>query len=140
MRKISWSENIKKLLYNFLDENISGECKSILSGKPLVYYFWDDFAENFMQTRVDNNISLKSLRLTLENFDSEKHKDYSGYLKEIKHINIDEKFDWGIVFLDSSRVIIFDTQEMSAEVYNWWELFLKYSDLFDTYWNKKYEA
>ncbi len=140
MRRINGSENIRKLLYNFLDENTSGEFKSILTGKPLVYYFWDDFAEKFMQTRVDKNISLKSLRLTLKNFDSEKHKDYSGYLKEIKHIQTDEKLDWDIVFLDSTRVIVFDTQEMSAEVHIWWEIFLKYSELFDSYWNKKQEA
>lgn len=140
MRKINWSENIRKLLYDFLDQNTSWEFKSILTWKPLVYYFWDEFAEKFMQTRVAKNISLKSLRLTLENFDSEKHKDYSGYLKEVKHIHADEKLDWDVVFLDSTRVIIFDTQDMSAEVYTWWEFFLKFSDLFDIYWNKKLEA
>lgn len=135
MRKIIWSDNIKELLFDFLDQNSSREFKSILTWKPLVYYFWDEFAENFMQKRVDKNISLKSLRLTLENFDSEKHKDYSGYLKEIKHIHADEKLDWDIVFLDSKRVIIFNTRYMSAEEYIWWEFFLKYSEFFDTYWN-----
>ncbi len=140
MRRINWSENIKKILHDFLDENISGEFKSILTWKPLVYYFWDEFADDFMKKRVDKNISLKSLRLTLNNFDTEKHKDYSGYLKEIKHINTAEKLDWDVIFIDSTQVIIFDTQEMSAEVHIWWEIFLKYSELFDSYWNKKQEA
>lgn len=134
MKKINWSDNIKKLLYDFLDQNSSGEFKSILTWKPLVYYFWDVFAEKFMQTRVDKNISLKSLRLTLDNFDSEKHKDYSGYLKEIRHIHAKEKLDWDIVFLDSTRVIIFDTQDMRAEVYSWWELVKRYENIFNKYW------
>lgn len=134
MKKINWSDNIKKLLYDFLDQNSSGEFKSILTWKPLVYYFWDEFAEKFMQTRVDKNISLKSLRLTLDNFDSEKHKDYSGYLKEIKHIHAKEKLDWDIVFLDSTRVIIFDTQDMSAKIYSWWELVKRYENIFNKYW------
>lgn len=134
MKKINWSDNIKRLLYDFLDQNSSGEFKSILTWKPLVYYFWDEFAEKFMQTRVDKNISLKSLRLTLDNFDSEKHKDYSGYLKEIKHIHAKEKLDFDIVFLDSTRVIIFDTQDMSAKIYSWWELVKRYENIFNKYW------
>jgi hypothetical protein len=46
-----------------------------------------------MQKRVEKNIKLQSLRLTEKNYDTKKHSNYSGYLKEIKHVLSNEKLE-----------------------------------------------
>ena len=134
MKTIIGEENIKSLLFEFLEENSWRSFRSILTGKPLVYYFWEDFAEKFMQTRVEKKILLQSLRLTEQNFDSKKHKNYVWYLKEIKHIPSNETIDWGVVFLSEEKVIVFFTDIMKAEVYEDNKTILNYQIFFQTYW------
>gem|GEM_PF-3769747 len=75
--KVLGQKNIEELLLKVLEDNTSKQLCSILIGKPIVYYFGEDFSEKFMKLRVEKDISLRSLRLTQENFDSQKHKNYS---------------------------------------------------------------
>lgn len=134
MKRIEWIENIKEFLLQLLDENKSKKLKSILTEKPLVYYFWDDFSEKFMQKRVDRSISLQSLRLTEKNFDTQKHKNYSGYLKEIKHVKNYENIDGDVIFLQDEKVCIFYIEEMITKIFEEQEIFQKYNEIFEKYW------
>ena len=137
MKKIEGVEDIQKFLLSLLNTLENGsQMKSILTGKPLVYYFWDDFAEQFMQKRVMKNITLKSLRLTKANFDTEEHKNYSWYLKEVKHIFCDEEMDGDVIFIYGSTVIIFDTVLMTAEFFEWSDTFDTYVNFFQKYWDR----
>lgn len=111
---INWKDNIKNYLleiFNFSDDKC---LYSILIWKPIVYYFWDEFAEDFMKWRVSKNISLKSLRVTKNNFDILKHKNYLWYNKEVKHIESD-LFSQNI-FLFWLRVFIFDMNKFELVI------------------------
>ena len=83
--KIIWKDNMKNYLLKIFNFSEDKKLYSILIWKPIIYYFWEDFADSFMKNRVNKNIYLKSLRVTKNNFDTEKHKNYTWYNKEIKH-------------------------------------------------------
>ncbi len=131
--KIRGQDNIKALLLNILEDNDSKELYSILVWKPIVYYFGDQFAEKFMQMRVEKDIYLKSLRVTEENFDSDKHKDYNWYNKEIKHVS-SYIFNKSI-FLFDKKVLIFDMKNMECEYIENENQFLEYLEKFNNLWN-----
>jgi len=131
--KISRQQNLEKLLLEVLENNISKELCSILIGKPIVYYFWEEFSEKFMQLRVEKDIFLKSLRLSKENFDSQKHKNYSWYKKEIKHIE-SNRFNQNI-FLYDGKVLIFDMKNMECEYIDDDRQFKSYLERFNNLWN-----
>lgn len=130
--EIKGQKNIGKLLLDSLESNHSKELYSVLIWKPIVYYFGDEFAEKFMQLRVEQDIYLKSLRITEENFDTQKHKNYSWYKKEIKHVesNIFTKS----MFLYDNKVIIFDMDNMKCEYIESEEIFNQHLAKFNQLW------
>ncbi len=136
MKKIIWEENVKSLLYEIVENNTSGELKSILTEKPLVYYFWKDFSEAFMRKRVERNIFLKSLRLTPKNYDTQEHQDYIGYLKETQHVDTNENLWADVVFLEWDRVILFDVENMTAMIDDSQEKCNTYHEVFEKYWGE----
>jgi len=131
--KVLGQKNIEELLLKVLEDNTSKQLCSILIGKPIVYYFGEDFSEKFMKLRVEKDISLRSLRLTQENFDSQKHKNYSWYNKEIKHIE-SNRFNQNI-FLYDGKVLIFDMKNMECEYIDSEKECWNYLGRFNNLWN-----
>lgn len=133
MRKVVWEEKMKETLLSALRDNLSWELRSILAWKPIVYHFWDEFAESYMQERKKRSIFLYSLRLTQENFDTENHKNYTWYLKQAQHVNsnIDLWFDW--IFLWDNIALWFDIENMKITYFDEREV-REYQELFKRYW------
>lgn len=86
MKKIKDIDQMQNLLWNSIRDNEGKVLRTILKWKPIVYYFWEDFAEAFMQERKQKQVFLQSLRLTPENYDTDEHKDYAWYGKEVQHV------------------------------------------------------
>ena len=137
MRIESWRESMKRVLYSALRENNSWELKSILSWKPIVYHFGEEFAEMYMQERKDRNIFLYSLRLTWENYDTEKHKNYAWYLKEAQHSLSDEKIEFDWIFLWDDMVVWFHLDKEECHIFEWSREWENFNKLFEKYWNTK---
>ncbi len=131
--EIHWKENIKKYLLASIQNNKSWKLYSVLIWKPIVYYFWEVFAEDFMNLRVENNIFLRSLRVYSKNFDLEKHKDYYWYNKEIKHIE-SNNFKQSM-FLYDSKILIFDMKSETLEFIDNLEEYNKIFEKFNSIWN-----
>lgn len=129
-----WEENMKQALLSALRNNNSWELRSILSWKPIVYHFGEDFAELYMQERKDRNIFLYSLRLTQDNYDSEKHKNYAWYLKQAQYILYKWKLDYDWIFLWEDRAVWFDMKNLKTYFLDEVEA-EKYRELFEEYWN-----
>jgi len=133
--KINWKENIKKYLLNIFEKNNSKKLFSILIWKPIVYYFWEKFAEDFMNNRVEKWIFLKSLRLTKENFDTKIHKNYSWYNKEIKHIESDI-FKQN-TFLYWTEILEFDMEKFELTIINNQNIYNQKLKIFNKLWYEK---
>jgi len=131
--KIYWKENIKQYLLNSIINNISKELFSILIWKPIVYFYWEDFADKFMKKRVKNNIFLKSLRLNNNIFDIWNHKNYIWYNKVVKHIE-SNAFNENI-FLYDDKILIFDMEKFELEYIEDKVIFKQYIEKFNNLWN-----
>jgi len=119
-----------------IEDNKAWKLKSMLQWKPIVYYFWEEFSEKYMKLRKEKNVSLKSLRFTLNNFDTDRHKNYRWYLKEVKHVMINWiiQFDW--VFLWDNKVACFDIKNYICYFSEDIKIFEEYRDIFNIYWNE----
>lgn len=112
---------VKQILsYNDLKEafeltlnNSSKELYTMLSHKPLVYFFDKDFYNYYMQERVKRNIFLKSLRFKEKEVDNKDHKNYDLLYKEVKvapkEINI-----YSSIVLWDTNIIMFDEDEIQG--------------------------
>ena len=132
--KIYWKEKIKEYLLNSIMKNNSKKLFSILVWKPIVYFYWEKFSEEFMKKRVENNIFLKSLRLKKQNYDIEKHKKYSVYNKEVKHIE-SNIFDKNI-FLYDNKILIIDMEKFELEYIEDKVIYEQYINKFNSLWKK----
>lgn len=136
LKDVVWLEDIKKILLESIYKNDSKQLKSIITSQPLIYYFWEKFAENFMQQRKEKGIFLKSLRLTHKVFDIPAHQDYSWYLKQTQHINAHENFTFSWVLLYDNTVIIcyFDDTLKHCQCSTDTKVYNYYLSIFNTYW------
>jgi len=132
--RIIWKENIKKFLIEDIDKNKSRKMFSILIWKPIVYYLWDEFADEYMNKRVKNGIFLKSLRLTEKSYDKNNHKNYSWYNKEIKHT--DSSAFRKNIFLYDNKVLVFDIDKFEIDITNSKKKFEEYIEKFNTIWTQ----
>jgi len=136
MAHFTGNKHIKKILYEALTDNHAWELRSMLTGKPLVYYFGENFATEYMETRIINKVLLKSLRLTEKSYDTKKHADFDFYMKEVKHVPMKIKNSWNGVFLWDDNVAIFDLDNLKCEMHTGWKEFEKYDQMFDEIWEK----
>ena len=134
MAHFTGNKHIKRILYEALTDNHIWDLRSILTGKPLVYYFGEDFADEYMQTRIINKVALKSLRLTEKRHDKKRHKNFDFYMKEVKHVPMKIKEKWNWVFIWDDNVAIFDLDNLKCEMHTGGKEFERYDQMFNEIW------
>lgn len=128
---IAGREDLKAVLEEALrcDEKI---LRTALSGRPLVYFVGEDFADEYMRLRKEKGVHLKSLRFSSKDVDLERHKAHGKYLKEVR--NADIRLDASVIIWDDAVAtvdenlngIVIRNQQHAAVMKSW----------FDYIWNQ----
>ncbi len=129
-------KKLKTVLLWAIENNKTWKLKSILREQPIVYFLWEDFAEEYMKKRREKKIFLQSLRLTQDIFDTKLHTDYKWYFKEVRHVSVwSDILNCDGVFLWDNKVAIFNIKDERYELYDDSKIYKKYIEIFEKYWN-----
>ncbi|MFP4402329.1 MAG: hypothetical protein ACLFPL_03780 [Candidatus Nanoarchaeia archaeon] len=114
---VSYINNAKdlKVLFEKTLTNNEKMMRTALSHKPLIYLVGQDYADEYMNKRREQQILLKSLRFYSQNNDKAKHKKYDFYLKEVKQSPKQATIDYSLIIWDDTVAII-DTNSLSGTI------------------------
>tara|TARA_Y100000310_G_C20555926_1_gene750522 strand:- start:207 stop:617 length:411 start_codon:yes stop_codon:yes gene_type:complete len=114
MKVSQGTEAIKDLFKDTLN-NKEKKLRSALSGKPLVYFVDNNFAEESMKARIEANIRLQSLRFTQNDVDLSQHKDYTKLKKEVRVAPRDIIMSKSVLIWDD-KVAIVSTKNLQVTI------------------------
>ncbi len=125
---------IRKMFLSAIENNKSWLIKTALSWKPLVYWLWEWFADEYMELRKRKQIFLKSLRFSTDNVDILKHNNYSYYNKEVRVDPFWIKITKSIIIWEENVAII-DTNNWTWRILKYENHTKEINEWFDTIWN-----
>ncbi len=123
-----------KTLFTKTLESKQRKLYTILTNKPLVYLAGQEFAEHYMQQRIEKEIFLQSLRLTDKEIDLQHHKDYVKLFKEIK-TSKKRIFEHSLVIWDEFVAIV-DVEKISCVLIENKENATLMKELFENLWHE----
>ena len=112
VKQISSFKDLKQVFKLTLN-NSNKELYTMLSHRPLVYFFDKEFYDFYMQDRVNKNIFLKSLRFSEEEVDNKDHKNYDSLYKEVR-VAPREIDIYSSIILWDNNIIMFDENSIEG--------------------------